>query len=513
MLIWFVVLYLLVSIGIGLFAARRVHSAKDFAVAGRHLPLPVVTATVFATWFGAEAVFGVSATFVKEGLRGVVADPFGSSLCLIIAGFFFATKLYKLNILTLGDYFRMRYNRSVEVLTTLCIVASYLGWVSAQIKALGLVFNVVTNDAVSQTAGMLLGAAIVLTYTTFGGMLSVAILDFVQMGVIMGGLFYIATIVAGPAGGMDRVISHASAAGKLDFFPPADPWQWLSFLGAWMTMMLGSIPQQDVFQRITSAKTAKIAIWGSLLGGSIYFCFTFVPMFIAYSATLIDPALFNGLLASDSQLVLPTLVLQHTPLLAQAIFFGAVLSAIMSCSSATLLAPSVAFSENIVRGFFPGMGDHAFLRVMRTSIVGFAALVLGFALWSNASIFKMVENAYKVTLAGAFVPLFFGAYWKRATTQGALAAIFGGLSTWLLIEVLAGNPDSGGQYAYALAQVGQLVPPQLVGLAVAIVGMVAGSLLPQWVGRPTPATDIHAALHHRAAAETHHSAEHGHPPH
>ncbi|MDQ5945063.1 MAG: solute:Na+ symporter, family, partial [Pseudomonadota bacterium] len=94
MLIWFVVIYLMVSIGIGLYAARRVHNVKDFAVAGRHLPLPVVTATVFATWFGAEAVFGVSATFVKEGLSGVVADPFGSSMCLIIAGFFFAKKLY-----------------------------------------------------------------------------------------------------------------------------------------------------------------------------------------------------------------------------------------------------------------------------------------------------------------------------------------------------------------------------------------------------------------------------------
>ena len=490
MLIWFVVLYLMLSIGIGLYVATRVHTAKDFAVAGRHLPLPVVTATVFATWFGAEAVFGVSATFVKDGLRGVVADPFGSSLCLIIAGVFFAKKLYKLNILTLGDYFRLRYNRTVEVLTTLCIVASYLGWVSAQIKALGLVFNVVTNGFVSQPAGMVLGAAIVLTYTTFGGMLSVAILDFVQMGVIMGGMLYIGYIVSGLTGGVELVVNHAAAAGKLDFFPPPDPWQWLTFLGAWMTMMLGSIPQQDVFQRITSAKTSTIAIWGSVLGGTIYFCFTFVPMFIAYSATLIDPELFTGLLETDSQLVLPTLVLQHTPVFAQAIFFGAVLSAIMSCSSATLLAPSVAFSENIVRGFFPGMGDREFLRVMRIAIVVFTLIVLGFALYSNASIFKMVENAYKVTLAGAFVPLFFGAFWKRATTQGALAAIFGGLTSWLLVETLIGEAS--------------LVPPQLIGLGVSMLGMIAGSLLPQWVGRPTPHEDIHAALHHRAATETHH---------
>ena len=124
MLIWSVAIYLLVSIGIGLYVATRVHNSRDFAVAGRSLPLPVVMATIFATWFGAETVFGVSATFVKEGLRGVVADPFGASLCLIIAGIFYGTKLYKLNVLTLGDFFRMRFNRTVEVLTSVCIVVS-----------------------------------------------------------------------------------------------------------------------------------------------------------------------------------------------------------------------------------------------------------------------------------------------------------------------------------------------------------------------------------------------------
>ncbi|HEY0906177.1 MAG TPA: sodium:solute symporter family protein, partial [Methylophilus sp.] len=328
MLIWFVVAYLLVSIGIGLLAARNVHSTKDYAVAGRHLPLPVVTATVFATWFGAEAVFGVSATFVREGLTGVAADPFGSSMCLMLAGIFFSSRLYKLNLLTLGDFYRMRYNRTVEVLTTVAIVISYMGWVAAQIKALGLIFNLISHGAISETTGMILGTAIVLTYTTLGGMLSVAILDFVQMIVVIGGLLYIANIVSGQTGGIAPVIAHARDAGKLHFFPQSTNWSvWLTFLGGWLTMMLGSIPQQDVFQRITSAKTARIALWGSFLGASIYFCFTFVPMFIAYAATLIDPVTFGGLVATDSQRVLPTLVLTHTPLLAQSIFFGAVLSA------------------------------------------------------------------------------------------------------------------------------------------------------------------------------------------
>lgn len=487
MLIWFVVLYLLLSITIGLVAATRVKTTKDYAVAGRHLPLPVVMATVFATWFGAEAIFGVSATFVTEGLNGVAADPFGSSMCLIIAGFFFSTQLYKLNIITLGDFYRMRYNRTVEVLTTIAIVISYLGWVAAQIKALGLIFNIITHGAVSEETGMVLGTAIVLTYTTFGGMLSVAVLDFVQMIVVISGLLYIGSIVSGMTGGIAPVIAHAQAAGKLDFFPQgADIWVWITFLGGWMTMMLGSIPQQDVFQRITSAKSAKIALWGSILGASVYFCFTFVPMFIAYAATLIDPALFGKLVTEDSQRVLPTLVLQHTPVLAQAIFFGAVLSAIMSCSSATLLAPSVSFAENIVRGYMPHLTDKGFLRVMRICLVGFSLSVLLYALNSELSIFGMVESAYKITLAGAFVPLIFGAFWKRSTSQGALAAIIGGIGTWVLIEVLIGEES--------------LIPPQLIGLGVSIIAMILGSLLPQKVGRKLP---HHAGFLHEHAAHPH----------
>lgn len=468
MLLWFVIAYLIVSVGIGLWAATRVHDTRDFAVAGRSLPLPVVTATVFATWFGAEAVFGVSAQFVKDGLSGVVADPFGSSLCLVIAGLFFAKKLYKLNILTVGDYYRMRYNRTVEVITSLCIVGSYLGWVSAQIKAMGLIFNIITNGAVSPELGMIIGAAIVLLYTTFGGMFSVAILDFVQMSVSMGGLLYIAWFFSGMTGGVGTVVSHAAQAGKFEFFPPADPWLWLTFLGTLMTMMLGSLPQQDVFQRVTSAKSANIALTGSLLGASIYFCFTFVPMFIAYSATLIDPKLFTELLEKDSQLILPTLVLQHTPLFAQILFFGAVLSAIMSCSSATLLAPSVMFTENIIKGHFPRLSDRKLLWLMRVTIVSFTGVVLLFALRTESSIFHMVESAYKITLAGAFIPLVVGAFWKRATTQGAMAATLGGLTSWLLIELLIGEKSP--------------VPPQLIGFAVSAAGMVIGSLLPQRYG-------------------------------
>lgn len=247
MLLWFVILYWVISVGIGLWAALRVRNTADFAAAGHSLPLPIVTATVFATWFGSETVLGIPATFLKEGLGGIVSDPFGSSLCLILVGLFFARHLYNRKMLTIGDFFREKYGRTVEVLITLCIVTSYLGWVAAQIKALGLVFNVVSDGAVSQTTGMLIGASSVLVYTLFGGMWAVAITDFFQMIIIVIGMLYIGNEMVGQSGGLTLVIEHAAAAGKLNFFPDFNLAAILGFVAALVTMMLGSIPQQDVF--------------------------------------------------------------------------------------------------------------------------------------------------------------------------------------------------------------------------------------------------------------------------
>jgi Na+/proline symporter len=485
MLLWFVIIYWIISVGIGLYAAKFVHDSKDFALAGRSLPMYIVTATVFATWFGSETVLGIPASFLKEGMSGVVADPFGSSMCLILVGIFFARPLYRMNLLTIGDYYRKRYSRLVEVLTTVAIVISYLGWVGAQIKALGLVFNVVSAGELSQQSGMIIGAATVLVYTMMGGMFSVAITDFIQMIIIVLGMLYIGWEVSTMTGGVGTVVAHAAAAGKLNILPAPEAREILWFLAAGITMMLGSIPQQDVFQRVSSSKNEKIAGQSSVLGGALYFLFAFIPMFLAYSATLIDPKMVEGLLEKDSQLILPTLILQHAPVFAQVMFFGALLSAIKSCASATLLAPSVTFSENILRGFFPRITDKQFLFLMRLVLISFTVMVTAFALNSDASIYKMVENAYKVTLVAAFVPLACGLYWKHATNLGALLAIFLGLATWINLELV--NPNG-------------LVPPQLAGFAMSLVGMVAGSILPKVLPRRRAAHAAgqpHPPQHHR----------------
>ena len=463
MLLWFVIIYWIISIGIGLWAALRVKNTADFAAAGHSLPLPIVTATVFATWFGSETVLGIPATFLKDGLGGIVSDPFGSSLCLILVGLFFAKHLYNRKMLTIGDFFREKYGRAVEVLVTLCIVASYLGWVAAQIKALGLVFNVVSEGGVTQTTGMLIGASSVLIYTLFGGMWSVAITDFIQMIVIVIGMLYIGGEMAVETGGIGVVIAHAAAAGKLNFWPEMNLAAILGFMAALFTMMLGSIPQQDVFQRITSSKNSTIAVQAAILGGVLYFIFAFIPLFLAYSASLLDPDLITKYLDTDPQLILPKLILNHAPLFAQIMFFGALLSAIKSCASATLLAPSVTFAENIVRGFYRQLTDHQLLKIMRVTVLCFTVIVTIFAINSELSIFKMVESAYKITLVSAFVPLAFGVYWSRANALGGLLAVVCGLTVWIGCEIFA-----------PLA----ILPPQLAGLIASITGMLIGGILP-----------------------------------
>ncbi len=468
MMITFVALYLVVSIAIGLVAATRVHNARDYISAGRNLPLYIVTAMVFATWFGAETVLGISATFLKEGMRGLVSDPLGASLCLILFGLLFARPLYRLNLLTIGDYYRLRYGRLVEVVTAVCIVISYLGWVSAQITALGLVFNLLSQDAISTTAGMLIGAGVVLTYTIFGGMWSVAITTFIQMIVIVIGLIYIMTIAGDLAGGFGNVVQHAADAGKFAVLPEASWIGIVGFVAALITMGFGSIPQQDVFQRANSSRNERVAVWGSVLGGGAYFIFAFIPLMLAYSATLIDPALVEHLIDVDPQHILPRLILDHMSPLAQVVFFGALLSVIMSTASGTLLAPSVIFSENILRGMMRDVSDDQLLRMTRFVVFGFTVLVTAYALTTDESIHKMVENAYKITLVAAFVPLAAGLYWRRASNQGAILAALAGLSVWIGCEIFAPESD---------------VPPQFAGFLASLAGMLAGSLLPQWIAR------------------------------
>ncbi|MFT4242875.1 MAG: sodium:solute symporter family protein [Acidovorax sp.] len=480
MLLTLVLVYLLFTIGIGVWAAQRVKNTADFAIAGRHLPMYMIVTTTFATWFGSEIVLGVPAKFIEGGLHAVVEDPFGAGMCLILVGLFFAGKLYRMTLLTISDYYRERFGRTIEVICSLIIMLSYLGWVSAQVTALGLVFNLLSGGAVSIPWGMTIGVASILIYTLWGGMWSVAVTDFIQMIILVVGLVVLSWFAADMAGGAGRVIDLATSRDLFKFWPEPSWHEIVFFFAAAITMMLGSIPQQDVFQRVMSARSERAATHGTVIGGSAYILFAFVPMFLVASALIIMPEQTAALLQDDPQKVLPTLVMERMPVVMQVLFFGALLSAIKSCASATLLAPSVTFTENIWRQFRPEqISDRENLLTMRISVLVFAGCVLAYSIkMEGTPIYELVSSAYQVPLVGAFVPLAFGLYWKRATTQGALCAVVLGIAVWLAFMLTPA--------------LGETFPQQLAGVLAAMAGMVLGSLAPQAV------RNAHAS-HHRIA--------------
>jgi Na+/proline symporter len=287
--------------------------------------------------------------------------------------------------------------------------------------------------------------------------------DFLQMIIIVVGLSLIAWFAADLAGGADKVVGYAAGREMFRFLPEPTLHDWLFWLGSAITIMIGSIPQQDVFQRVMSAKNADIAVKGPIIGGLAYLGFAFVPMFIGVAAFVVMPEAAASLAADDTQKILPTLVMERMPVWLQVMFFGALLSAIMSTASATLLAPSTTFVENILKNFHP-LSDRRELRAMRITVSVFTVCVLGYAIvMEGTPIYELVAMAYQFPVVGAFWPLVCGLYWKRSTTLGAIWSIVLGMSTW---AILAATP------------LGEVFPSVLGGFIVAGIGMVVGSLLP-----------------------------------
>jgi SSS family solute:Na+ symporter len=279
---------------------------------------------------------------------------------------------------------------------------------------------------------------------------------------------WIAFLVSEQTQGVMPVVKHAYDAGKFEFWPALEWTAIITFIAGFLTLGFGSIPQQDVFQRVNSSKNETVAVWGTILGGVGYFFFAAVPLYLAYSAFIIAPEMSAQISAQDPQRVLPTFMLTNMPLYAQVIFFGALLSVIMSTASGTLLAPSVTLSENVIKELLPNgknLTDKQLLNLMRLVVISFAILVTLYALYSlehETSIHAMVENAYKVTLVMALVPLFAGIYWKKASNFGAVCSIVAGVIVWVPLEFIV--PDAA-------------LPPHFAGFIVAAFAMIIGSLI------------------------------------
>lgn len=459
MIALFTLLYTVIMIAIGVYASRKVKNTEDYVLAGRNLPFFMALSTVFATWFGSEAILGASSKFAEGGFSNVIEDPFGAGLCLIIAGLFFNRKLYRLNHLTIGDYFKSRYNGTIATFLSLVIIISYFGWVGAQFLALGVVLHTVLPVLSIQT-WIFVAAAVVSVYTILGGMISIALHDTFQTAIITIGLVVILVSVLPLVGGLAGLIAVIPPE-HFNIIPQTDSLvAWTVFFTALMTQGFGSIPQQDIYQRAMSARNEKESMYASVLGGVLYFVIVMIPIAIAAVAAHVYPELVG----INSQLLIPRLISENTSIVLQVIFFGALISAILSTASAALLAPATLLSENVVKPFFTGIDDKLRIRIIQVGVL--VVTIAGIFLASNndAHIYELVGSAYSVTLVAAFAPLAFGLYSSRVNSLGALFSIVSGIAVWQMAKI--------GDTA---------IPPIFLGFIASIVGILLGSMLSRYI--------------------------------
>lgn len=422
-------------------------------LAGRSLPIMLSSAALFATWFGSETVFGASAEFLEGGLYAVIEDPFGAALCLVLFGMFFARKLYNMNLLTLGDFFRQRFGRRTELVASIFLAPPYVGYIAAQLVAMGLILNVVAGVEVWQ--GVVLSAVVVTFYTFVGGMWAISVTDFIQSIIIICGLLVLAVVLAEKAGGVTTVLSEVSPR-NFKFVPSWNLKEITTYIAAWSVLGLGSIPSQDVFQRVMSSGSVKIAVRSCFIAGALYLSIAMLPLFIS----LCTKYLYGGQLEGNAQLALPNMVLMHTSMPIQILFFGSLLSAIMSTTSSALLAPASICSENLVKPLMKNLTDKQLLSTTRIALLVFAVVATVMACLRE-NIYELVAESSILSLVSLFAPLTFGLYWKRTSSVGAVLAMVLGLTTWLLFK-----------WIYII-EIPSLVPATLVS----IVALVIGSLL------------------------------------
>lgn len=452
MLLLSIIVYLFLTVLVGFWAARRVRNTGDFMLAGRSLPVLLSTSALFATWFGSETVFGASSEFLKGGLFAVIEDPFGAALCLLLFGMFFARKLYAMNLLTLADFFKVRFGKRTELVSSIFMVPSYFGYTAGQLVALGLILNVVTGLPVWQ--GVVISSAIVTLYTFVGGMWAISVTDFIQSIIIVLGLIILAVVLADKAGGTLTVISQVPKE-NFKFLPEFSLTAILTYVAAWSVLGLGSIPSQDVFQRAMSSGSSTVAVKSCYYAAVLYLTVAMLPLFIS----LCVKHLYPGQLNEDTQLTLPSMVLAHTALPVQIMFFGSLLSAILSTTSSSVLAPAAILSENIVKPLLRSAPtDKQLLAITRLAVLVFStgATVMA-CLKSN--IYELVGGSSILSLVSLFVPMVLGLYWKRTSGTGAMLAMVSGMAVWIYFEV------------YPLS-VPALVPATATSFGAAVVGSI-----------------------------------------
>jgi len=407
---------------IGYWSSKQIKNLADFLVAGRRLPFHLATATLFATWFGAGSCMGASGTAYQEGLLGVISDPFAAGLSLILAGFFYVALLRRLELLTITDVFGKFYSKNSEIFASILMVPVYIGWLGSQMVALGYILHILIG--VDPLIGICVGGLIVLLYTFAGGMWAVTLTDFIQVVVLVTGLFMILPSVLNDVGGISKLIKYT----------PKEYWHvipvntgyngWMSYIGQWALMGLGCIVGQDLIQRSLASKNEKVAKYSAVTAGICYILIGTIPIILGLAGRLIMPELDNP------EHLMPKLAIKFLPPVFLMFFLSALISAIMSSADSSLLAATSLMTNNIILRVFPRIPEVKILPLVRTTTILIGAISIGVALYIK-QIYTLMVNSWATLFVGIFVPVTAALYWKKANTKAAWASMILGTGTWI----------------------------------------------------------------------------------
>ncbi len=455
-----VALYLVIMLLIGAWAARRAGTPVDFMLAGRSLPLWLCSATIMATWIGGSSMLGVSGKAYEGGLLAVIADPFGAALGLILVGLFIVRLVRRLKLVTVIDFLEMRYGRTAAVLSALAMVSSSIGWVGALLVAFGFVLNSLTGLPLEW--GILIGGAVVLIYTSAGGMWAVVVTDFVQLTIIIAGLVILMLVVISDMGGWSAAWS-AVPESRLRMLPVENDLPgWLQYLRAWAIIGIANLTSQSLIQRGLAARNERIAQNAFYIGGIGYLVITIIPVMLGILASVTMPG------AVDQETIIPMLALEHLHPVLMSVFVGAVLAAIMSSADSALLSASSVITTNILPVLRPEADQAARLLWARISIP-VAGIIGAITALRVQTIFDLILDANAVLLAAVVTPFVLGIWWRKANRAGALAAMAAGMVVWSVSRVL--RPD---------------LPGDLLGMAACLLTMLVVTPLTQRLDPPRP---------------------------
>lgn len=408
--------YIAFQFVIGAVLVRKIRNEEDYFLAGRSFGMTLATFSVFATWFGAETCLGSSGAIYSEGLAGSRSDPFGYTICLVLAGLILAAPLWKGGYITLADLFRQRFGNKVERAAAILMIPTSLIWAAAQIRAFGQV--IAASSDMSAATAMGIAAFVVIAYTVVGGLRADVITDFVQgIAIIIGlGLLLIVTVMH--LGGISATIEMITPE-RLSFTSTEDRSIWTQ-LNAWMIPIMGSLVSQELASRVMSSRSPAIARNSSLIAALMYLLVGSLPLVIG----LIGPQLVPGL--EDPEQLLPTIARQHLHTFLYILFAGALVSAMLSTVDSALLAVGSLASHNVISPLTRITSEMGKVRLARFC-VAIAGGIAFFVAISSESILSLVEFASSLGGSGVLVITLFGLFTRFGGQWAALAALIGGV--------------------------------------------------------------------------------------